>query len=120
VRYSLTKIDRFYFDVNAMYDIDQNQLSTVSSQVDLALHDDWRLEWLGRYDGRRNEFSSNSLRLSWEHHDFLASVSYDVPRDQLLFGFALKAFPTFQPDSIFGVGNSGERIDTTIPTGGGF
>jgi len=120
VSYNYTKINRYYLSLSGLYNLYENQLSTVSSQFDVSLHRNWRLEWQARFDGGRGEFSTSKFRLTWEHHDLYSSLSYDIPRNQFEFGLTLKAFPSFKTGSSLLSGSSSSLVDTTLPTGGGF
>ncbi|MBI3921408.1 MAG: LPS-assembly protein LptD [Armatimonadetes bacterium] len=103
--------DRLTFNVTTRYTPITHELSRVNAYLDWRLGKRWAVQSLSGYNGFTGTFDYNQFKVTRSFHDWDAYFTYDQQRREARLDVALKAFPLF--DTRFGVGRSGELLDTS-------
>ena len=110
-RFKLFHKDRLNFNVTTRYNPVTDDLSRVNAYLDWRVGERWGIQALSGYNGFTRDFDYNQVKVRRTFHDWHAFLTYDDQRREMRFDLALKAFPFF--DTRFGVGESGELLDTS-------
>lgn len=99
------------FNLTTRYSPLTSELSRANAYLDWRFARQWGVQALSGYNGFVNDFDYNQVKLRRSFHDWNTYLTYDQQRREVRFDIALKAFPFF--DTRFGVGQSGELLDTS-------
>ncbi len=97
-------------DLGTRYDLPGQQLRTLTTNVDWVVGPQWRVQWLGSYDGIRHTTLYNEFLVVRDLHCWDAAIYYSFQRKYVYLYFRLKALNLPLPG--FGIGRNGQVLDT--------
>jgi len=100
-------------NLGTRYDARRGQLRRVALDTDMDIAAGWRLRYLAGYDSALRKLIYNETMLIRDLHCWEALLYYSEQRKLFRLDFRIKAFEWGRRD--FGVGQFGQRIDTTMP-----
>ncbi len=106
----------FRLDVGSRYDIERHQFSSFKTRLDTPIGKLWRLRASTGYNGYTKSFDYKDFQIVRDLHCMELAVTWVDERTYwqergLRINLRIKAFPIF--DS-FGVGQSGQLLDTSV------
>jgi len=103
---------RTALEVSASYQPQQGRLSRATSYLDWVANSKWRVQLLSSYDGLQRQFVWGEVLVTRQLHCWEAMAYYSLQRNMFRLDFRIKAFEWGKPD--FGVGRSGQYLDTSL------
>ena len=98
----------FYLDLGSRYDLQAGQLQSVSTELSWVINPLWKLQWLGGYDGTRNEILYNEYLITRDLHCWDASLY--ISQQQKSFYLLLRMKALNLPLPQFGIGRAGQVL----------
>jgi hypothetical protein len=99
------------------YDLAQSQLRQLTTELDWTVSKQWRLQWLGGYDGLNKRFLYNEYLVTRDLHCWDVSLYASEQQKTVHLAFRLKALNLQLPG--FGVGSGGQSLGTPGSFGAG-
>lgn len=93
------------------YNLDQSEISRLTTEVDWSPSDQWRVQFLGGYSGYGG-FDQADVKITRDLHCLAAQLTYTHATGELLFGLGIKAFPS--NSRTFGVGGRGQFFESNF------
>ena len=97
-------------NLGTRYSIDSGMLRRISTELSWVITPQWRLHWLGGYDGTNKELLYNEFLLTRDLHCWDVSAFYSYQRKMVYLYFRIKALNL--PLPFFGIGRAGQVLSS--------
>ncbi len=98
---------RLRFNLGTWYAIEQKELRQANTNLEWQVTPQWRLAWLGGYDGINRKFLYDEFLVTRDLHCWDVSLQYSESNQSGYIYFRLKALNTPLPSFGFGKGGNG-------------
>jgi hypothetical protein len=105
---------RLRFNLNTWYALEEQRLRQATSNLEWQITPQWRLAWLGGYNGIDNEFIYDEFLLTRDLHCWDVSLHFSEQNKSGYIYFRLKALNAPLPS--FGFGKGGNALGTNPGT----
>lgn len=104
--------DDWYSALTTYYDLDRDELTRASTEINWRVNDLWYIALQAGYDGYQDEFDQLDVKLVRELHCMRASLTYNKELNEFRFNIGIKAFPSDQRP--LSVGSGGSQFESTF------